>query len=231
MRTKVNKIFLMITILMLLFSVNTKVYAWGDIISDGDQFINEGKQGGVEIDTEDLQDLSGFLYNALLSAGVVIAVIVATVLGIQFMMGGAEGQAKVKEMLIPFVVGCIIVFGGFGIWKLALSIGNQLEPGTSQIDNNQTRNDKSKEGNNDANKAIQKLGETAKKAHDEKGTTKSTIKEWMITELNKELTEAKNKLKRYKIGEDNYYYWSGYKETISNCITYVDQYLGTLGII
>lgn len=128
MRTKVNKIFLMITILMLLFSVNTKVYAWGDIISDGDQFINEGKQGGVEIDTEDLQDLSGFLYNALLSAGVVIAVIVATVLGIQFMMGGAEGQAKVKEMLIPFVVGCIIVFGGFGIWKLALSIGNQLEP-------------------------------------------------------------------------------------------------------
>ena len=43
------------------------------------------------------------------------------------MMGGAEGQAKVKEMLLPFVVGCIIVFGGFGFWKIAITIGEKFE--------------------------------------------------------------------------------------------------------
>ncbi len=43
------------------------------------------------------------------------------------MVGGAEGQAKVKEMLVPFIVGCIIVFGGFGLWKIAITVGNSLE--------------------------------------------------------------------------------------------------------
>ena len=43
------------------------------------------------------------------------------------MVGGAEGQAKVKEMLVPFIVGCVIVFGGFGFWKIAVTIGNKLE--------------------------------------------------------------------------------------------------------
>lgn len=123
-----KKMVLILFILMLLFSINSKVYAIGDIISDGKSFISDAeKPQGVN--DESLQDASGFLYNILLSAGVVIAVIVATVLGIQFMMGGAEGQAKVKEMLIPFVVGCVIVFGGFGIWKIALSIGQRLQVG------------------------------------------------------------------------------------------------------
>ena len=47
------------------------------------------------------------------------------------MLGGAEGQAKVKEMLVPFVVGCIVVFGGFGLWKIAITLGNQLESVTT----------------------------------------------------------------------------------------------------
>lgn len=43
------------------------------------------------------------------------------------MIGGAEGQAKVKEMLVPFIVGCIVVFGGFAFWKIALQVGQKLE--------------------------------------------------------------------------------------------------------
>ena len=127
MKSISKKVVLVLVILMLLFSINSKVYAWSDIISKGDAFLGGAEESKIE--QSDLQDLSGFLYNILLSAGIVIAVIVATVLGIQFMMGGAEGQAKVKEMLIPFVVGCVIVFGGFGIWKIALSIGQRLQVG------------------------------------------------------------------------------------------------------
>ena len=80
----------------------------------------------VSMDIADIQEASGYLYNVLLSLGVVIAVIVATILGIQFMLSEAEGQAKVKEMLIPFVIGCIVVFGGFEIWKIALTIGQSI---------------------------------------------------------------------------------------------------------
>ncbi len=131
MKTILSKIVLILIILMLLFSINTEVSAFSEIIQDGADFISKGEQGKdnseIPITAESIQDVSGYIYNILLAAGVVIAVIVATVLGIQFMIGGAEGQAKVKEMILPFVVGCIIVFGGFGFWKIAISIGKQIE--------------------------------------------------------------------------------------------------------
>lgn len=126
MKNIVQKLILIIAVLMLLFSINTRVLALSEIISDGDSFLGEADSSYADVDPSEMQELSGFLYNMLLSAGVVIAVIVATALGIQFMIGGAEGQAKVKEMIIPFVVGCVIVFGGFGFWKIAISVGGQL---------------------------------------------------------------------------------------------------------
>ena len=128
MNNKMKKIIWSLLILIILFCINTKVYAWSQIMSDAKGFVKAGEQSGqAEISAEELAETSGFLYNILLSAGVVIAVIVATILGIQFMIGGAEGQAKVKEMLVPFIAGCIIVVGGFGFWKLALTIGKNME--------------------------------------------------------------------------------------------------------
>ena len=127
MKSVFKKIILMLVILILLFSINTKVFSWSEIIKDGQNFLSQADDSKVNIDTDGLKIVSGYLYNILLAAGVVIAVIVATVLGVQFMMGGAEGQAKVKEMILPFIVGCIIVFGGFGFWKIAITVGQKLE--------------------------------------------------------------------------------------------------------
>ena len=137
-RTIIRTIFILI-LLIVIVSINTEVLAWSQVIDSGKDFISEGKKAGedeklgVTVTQSGLQNLSGYLYNILLAAGVVIAVIVATILGIQFMVGGAEGQAKVNEMLVPFVVGCIIVFGGFGLWKVAVTIGEKLE-GTETIE-------------------------------------------------------------------------------------------------
>lgn len=62
------------------------------------------------------------LYNALLIIGIIIAVIVGAILGIKFMMGSVGEKADIKKLLVPYVVGCIIVFGAFGIWKLVVTI-------------------------------------------------------------------------------------------------------------
>ena len=62
------------------------------------------------------------LYNALLIIGIIIAVIVGTILGIKFMIGSVEEKADIKKLLIPYIVGCIVVFGAFGIWKLVVTI-------------------------------------------------------------------------------------------------------------
>ena len=146
MKSIIKKTIFILTILIILFSINTKVFAWSGIISNGDEFIKSGENyGEIDMDTSSVQDLSGYIYNILLAAGVIVAVIVATILGIQFMIGGAEGQAKVKEMLVPFIVGCIIVFGGFGFWKIAVTLGKKIDSSTEQSKFNYEDSDRKNE--------------------------------------------------------------------------------------
>lgn len=90
-----------------------------DTIEKADEFTNEGSS---QIDATELQNFSNMLYNALLIIGIIIAVIVGAILGIKFMMGSVGEKADIKKLLVPYVVGCIIVFGAFGIWKLVVTI-------------------------------------------------------------------------------------------------------------
>jgi len=102
-------------------------HALGNIFSDGKAFLQEGKPIDETINTTELEDTSDYIYNALLAFAIMVAIIVAMVLGIQFMVASADEKAKVKEALLPFVVGCIVVFGSFTIWKIVVNIGNDAE--------------------------------------------------------------------------------------------------------
>ena len=42
------------------------------------------------------------------------------------MTQSVEEQAKVKETLIIYAVGCIVTFGAFGIWKMVIEIMKQV---------------------------------------------------------------------------------------------------------
>ena len=64
-----------------------------------------------------MKGVSNMVYNVLLSLGIGIAVIIATVLGVQYMLAGAEGKAEIKKSMIPFLIGCVVVFSAFAIWK------------------------------------------------------------------------------------------------------------------
>lgn len=95
-----------------------------DMIGDADSFLNKGDS--EHITTSSLQEFSNTFYNILLTIGIIAAVIAGMVIGIKFMMGGAEEKANIKEILIPYVVGCAVVFGSFAIWKLAVTILSQI---------------------------------------------------------------------------------------------------------
>lgn len=90
-----------------------------DMVSDGDSFV---KQGEAQYDEKELSKTSSVIYNILLTVGVFTSVIIGAILGIKLMISSAEEKAEVKKMLIPYIVGCIVVFGGFGIWKLVVNI-------------------------------------------------------------------------------------------------------------
>lgn len=90
-----------------------------DMISDADKFINAGNS---EISQTSLSNFSKTMYNILLSVGIVVAVIVGALIGIKLMTSSIEEKAEAKKLLVPYVVGCVIVFGGFAIWKLVVTI-------------------------------------------------------------------------------------------------------------
>lgn len=113
---------------------------WEEIFSSGDEFLEEGKNGQTSINGSTgekenvinesyLQEAVNGMYNIFFILGVALSVIVGAVLGIKFMWGSIEQQAKVKELLIPYIIGCIIVFSAFGIWKMVVNIGNDIFPG------------------------------------------------------------------------------------------------------
>lgn len=143
MQDKILKIISIIIIFIVIISVfPNKVSAdWAD---DAESFLKaqygEDKQKDTQeeidagtgddinigINPDKLNEASSDIYNTLTSIGMVISVIVGLILGINFMMASAEDKAKVKEALMPYVVGCIVIFGAFGIWKLVINTFNGL---------------------------------------------------------------------------------------------------------
>lgn len=93
-----------------------------DMINDAKSFISQGKIKYANDGDKSLKNVSNTVYNILLVSGTSIAVIMGAILGIKLMASGVEQKAEVKKLLIPYVVGCIVIFGGFGIWKLAVTI-------------------------------------------------------------------------------------------------------------
>lgn len=134
-KNKHIKLLIFIAICILITSINycQPTYAIEDIMSAGKEFLSAGEDIGSTINEETLNNVSYSISSILLAIGIVVAVIVAMVLGIQFMIASADEKAKVKEALVPFIIGCIIVFGSFTIWKVIVNIGNNAEQSSQGV--------------------------------------------------------------------------------------------------
>ena len=127
----IKKVLLIVLVLMLPIFYTPKVYAttnyFDDIIKEGDSFIDDGKNNSGDTgDKQKIKTTVDFIYNTLLIAGTAVAVIVGVILGIKYMTESVEEQAKIKETLIIYGIGCIVAFGAFGIWKVAITLLEQL---------------------------------------------------------------------------------------------------------
>ena len=109
-------------ILFNLFIPNAYAGPLQDIMNRAEGFVNNGENGGNVINNDALREGSNTLYNVLLVIGIAVAFIWGIVLGIQFVTGSLGEKADVKKNLIVYVIGCIIIFGAFGIWKLLLQL-------------------------------------------------------------------------------------------------------------
>ena len=96
-----------------------------DVVNDAERFINDENSQNY-LDTQNLQDFSQKLYGILLGIGIVIAVIIGLILGIKLMVAPVSQKAEAKKLLIPYAVGCAMVFGAFGIWKLVVTLMQEI---------------------------------------------------------------------------------------------------------
>lgn len=93
----------------------------GDIMGGGDDFINSSSNQQIFNEKGQKKGVSQ-LYFIALGVGIAAAAIIGVILGIQFITSGVEGRAKIKEKLLPYAIGCIVIFGAFGIWKIVVDV-------------------------------------------------------------------------------------------------------------
>lgn len=124
------KKFLLISILVV-FLVNITVFnsivnaatSLDSMLSDADGFISQGEQEAIGTDYSGFRDTSTTVFNAFLTIGTIIAAIVISIMGIKFMTSTSEEKAQMKESMLPYVIGCVVIFGAFTIWKVVVNIG------------------------------------------------------------------------------------------------------------
>ena len=100
-------------------STDTQEQGLEDMIQDGEDFLSIGT---ANVNSTALQNFSRTMYNILLVVGIVVAVIVGAIIGLKLMASSVEEQAEAKKLIVPYIVGCVVLFGGFGIWGLVVTI-------------------------------------------------------------------------------------------------------------
>ena len=121
-------ILILLMVICLMMYLSSPAYALDDIIGAAEKFATEQPGDSNAIDKEGLKNTNEYLFHILFVIGVVLAVAVGMIIGIQFIFGSVQDQAKVKEILIPYLVGVFVVFSAFGIWKIVVGIGNDVAP-------------------------------------------------------------------------------------------------------
>lgn len=100
-----------------------------DMIRDAEAFEKEkgatvGGQNSTtfQLKQDKLQNFSSNLYSALIITATAVSIIIGIIIGIKYMMGSVEEKAEYKKLLVPYLAGCVAVYGALGIWKLLVTV-------------------------------------------------------------------------------------------------------------
>lgn len=98
-----------------------EVLTLDDIIKKGNDFLSVADDSMNTIDEKDLQNLSKFVSGVLLAIAIGITILTGVILGIKFITQSVEDKAKIKESMVPWIIGIMVSFGAFTIWEIAVN--------------------------------------------------------------------------------------------------------------
>ena len=126
MKTTIKTILITLTTILFIFNIPlySRAATIDEIISAGDSFMSLTGEDTVSgtISESDLSGLSSTVSGVLLTIAVAITLISAVVMGINFTIQSVEDKAKIKESMIPWIIGIFISFGAYGIWQITINI-------------------------------------------------------------------------------------------------------------
>lgn len=102
-----------------------------DVIKNADSFLNVPDESGKSIvintpDEGELQKLSKSVSGVLLTVAFAVTFISIAVMGVNFAIQSVDDKAKIKEAMIPWIIGIFVSFGAYGIWKITMGIFYKL---------------------------------------------------------------------------------------------------------
>lgn len=129
-----KKMLFKVCLITLLILCNLSVYSTtciadgslDDVMNNGNSFLNAGSENSTMIDQNDLKSLSNFISGVLLTIAIGVTVITGAIMGLNFITQSIEEKAKVKESMVPWVIGIIVSFGAFTIWEVAVNLFQSL---------------------------------------------------------------------------------------------------------
>ncbi len=96
------------------------------VIQSGNDFLDSADDNTVNFSEKNLQKLSKFISGVLLAIAIGVTVISAIILGINFTVQSIDEKAKIKESMVPWIIGIFIAFGAFAIWKMTMNFFMKL---------------------------------------------------------------------------------------------------------
>lgn len=115
-----KKSILILFIIILLTIFSTHIYATDMIIGGAEDFLDVGTEN--ILDKTKIKKTSDTIYTIFLVVGTSIVVVMGAILGIKFMGSSVQEKAEVKESLMGYVTGAIVIFCAVTIWTIGIKI-------------------------------------------------------------------------------------------------------------
>ena len=125
MNKKFRKIIITLVSIILIFGLPTysNAMSFDSIFGGAQDFIQQGSSSSAQgINEGELKTISDTVSGVLLTIAVAVTAISITAMGITFAIQTVEDKAKVKEAMVPWLIGVLISFGAYGIWKFVMNI-------------------------------------------------------------------------------------------------------------
>lgn len=108
-------------ILILSIPLISNAFSFGELITDAKSFESAGGNTANSKEGQ-LKNISNSVSNILLTIALGVTVISAAAMGINFVIQSVEDKAKIKESMVPWIIGIFVSFGAYGIWRITMGI-------------------------------------------------------------------------------------------------------------